>query len=147
MPSHGPGTIKALTIDAYWAWAIVYGQKRVENRTWQTHYRGALVIHAGRTRRRDAEAVAWLERYAPGSLATEEQVAAVRGCVLGIADLVGCRELASTDAELFPTAPDLFATGPWCWELDQVRPLAAVRVPGRLSLWDLPVGVLAAAAA
>lgn len=41
--------MKALTIKQPWADAIVYGSKRVENRTWGTRYRGALAIHAGKS--------------------------------------------------------------------------------------------------
>lgn len=39
--------VKALTIHRPWAELIAAGHKRVENRTWYTHHRGPLVIHAG----------------------------------------------------------------------------------------------------
>ena len=42
----------ALTIHQPWAWAIMAGIKRVENRTWRTSHRGPLVIHAGKHRPR-----------------------------------------------------------------------------------------------
>ena len=38
--------MKTLTIHPVWAWAIVHGHKRVENRTWRTAHRGPLLIHA-----------------------------------------------------------------------------------------------------
>ena len=40
-----------LTILEPWASGIVFGTKRVENRTWRTRHRGPLLIHAGRSRR------------------------------------------------------------------------------------------------
>lgn len=43
MPEHWP----VLTIRQPWAWSIVHGRKRVENRSWQMNYRGPLLIHAG----------------------------------------------------------------------------------------------------
>ena len=40
--------MKALSIMQPWAWLIVNGWKDLENRTWQTNYRGPLLIHASK---------------------------------------------------------------------------------------------------
>ncbi|MCT7372666.1 ASCH domain-containing protein [Mycolicibacterium llatzerense] len=40
-------TIRALTVQQPWAWAIVNGDKQTENRTQAWAYRGPLLIHAG----------------------------------------------------------------------------------------------------
>ncbi len=37
----------ALSVRQPWAWLIVNGYKDVENRSWPTHHRGPLLIHAG----------------------------------------------------------------------------------------------------
>ncbi len=42
--------MKALTICQPYAELIMRGVKRVENRTWATRYKGALLIHAGKSR-------------------------------------------------------------------------------------------------
>lgn len=47
--------MKALTVRPPWAWALIYGGKDVENRTWSTKYRGPIAIHAGQRRDRFAE--------------------------------------------------------------------------------------------
>ncbi len=39
--------MKCLSVWQPWADLIVHGRKDVENRTWETPYRGALLIHAG----------------------------------------------------------------------------------------------------
>lgn len=39
--------MKALTVQNPWAWAIIHGGKRVENRTIMWKYRGPVAIHAG----------------------------------------------------------------------------------------------------
>ena len=39
---------KALSIRQPWAWLIVNGIKDVENRNWRTHYRGPVLVHAGK---------------------------------------------------------------------------------------------------
>jgi hypothetical protein len=41
--------MKALSIRQPWAWLIVNGYKDVENRTWPTHVRGTVLIHAAKT--------------------------------------------------------------------------------------------------
>ena len=38
--------MKALTIKQPWASLIASGIKDIENRTWKTHYRGKIYIHA-----------------------------------------------------------------------------------------------------
>lgn len=40
--------MKALSINQPWAWLIVNGHKAVENRDWNTRYRGEFLIHAGK---------------------------------------------------------------------------------------------------
>jgi hypothetical protein len=35
-----------LSVHPEWAWAIIFGRKDVENRSWSTKYRGTLLIHA-----------------------------------------------------------------------------------------------------
>lgn len=40
--------MKALSINQPWAWLIVNGHKGVENRDWDTRYRGEFLIHAGK---------------------------------------------------------------------------------------------------
>jgi hypothetical protein len=38
---------KAITVTQPYASSIVYGGKDIENRSWYTHYRGPVAIHAG----------------------------------------------------------------------------------------------------
>lgn len=46
--------MKALSINQPWAWLIVNGHKTVENRNWDTSYRGWFLIHAGKKIDHDA---------------------------------------------------------------------------------------------
>lgn len=41
--------LKALSIKQPWAWLIVNGYKDVENRSRRTHFRGRILVHAGKT--------------------------------------------------------------------------------------------------
>ena len=62
--------MKALSIRQPWAWLIVHGSKRVENRSRRTHYRGPVLIHAsaGMTIREYHEATNFLADTLPDEL-------------------------------------------------------------------------------
>lgn len=120
---------RALSIRQPWAWAILYGGKRVENRTWYTPYRGRIFIHAGLTVDRDA-----FEGLEDAILAVPTpRPPAICGALVGMATIVDCVE-----AHLVP--PDLrdWVTGPWCLILEDVVSLETPR-PLRGSLGLFPV--------
>jgi hypothetical protein len=105
--------MKALTICQPYAQLIISGEKRVENRTWPTGYRGPLYIHAGKSRD-------WLDdidlRRFPNM---------PFGAVVGIAELVNCVHIDRIEKGDFDQAyPWLLehehTEGPWCWILDKV---------------------------
>ena len=123
---------RALTIDAYWAWAIIHGGKCIENRTWRTNYRGELWIHAGRTTRRDDDAIAWLKQHAPEALPDSDAIDSIRGTVCGRCRLVDCFDIQDA-----PTSK--WAAGPVCWLLGSIEPVTPpVPLLGRQGLWTLP---------
>jgi len=130
--------MKALTIDAIWAWAIVSGRKPVENRSWITGYRGPLAIHAGRNTARDAEARSHLERIGITNAPTNSRIELLRGNLIGIVELADIREVAQLPSELRGNS---FVEGPYCWILRNPRWLLE-RVPcsGRQGIWEIPAG-------
>lgn len=116
--------MKALSIRQPWAWAIMSGQKTIENRTWRTTYRGALLIHAGRTFDRDG-----LDhlRDVPELLQL--------GALLGTVRLVDCLPIRD--------APKIdHAHGPWCWILESPHAFAApILYRGQLGLFDVDLAI------
>lgn len=72
--------MKVLTIKQPWATLIMQGNKRYEFRSWQTKYRGELLIHAGKGI--DKEAMKRLSKYLPKELLV--------GKILGKVTLVDC---------------------------------------------------------
>ncbi len=40
--------MRSLSIRQPWAWLVVNGYKDIENRTWNTSFRGRMYVHAGR---------------------------------------------------------------------------------------------------
>lgn len=134
--------LPALTIHQPWAGAIAHGPKRVENRTWQTYYRGWIAIHAsaGRSPR-------WLLEHTIPRVAdlsgqpieTVHKWIETRGMVVAVARLTSVCLASRYSASL------LCDCGPWAmprerhWHLADVRPLAEpIPATGAQKLWRLP---------
>lgn len=132
--------MKALTVDAIWAWAILTGRKRIENRTWSTSYRGPLAIHAGVNSTRDAAARSFLGRIKNMQVPAESRIAILRGNLVGIADLEEIYVVADMPVEL---RNDPFCEGPVCWVLRNARWLEKpLPCSGKQGLWETPAGLL-----
>jgi hypothetical protein len=88
--------MKALSIMQPWAWLIVNGHKAIENRNWRCHYRGPVLIHAGK--KLDKEPLQDLrDRWHPvmGTMLANEIVAPDHldcGGIVGEAEIVDCVE-------------------------------------------------------
>ncbi len=122
--------MKCLTLHRHWAWAIIHGAKRVENRAWTTSHRGRLAIHAGL--RTDPESRAILEGI---GLSIPRDV--IGGVLLGTVELVDVVSLEQGILQ-YGLADDPLATGPSCWILRNPRPLAQpIPMRGRLGLFEI----------
>lgn len=102
--------VKILTVKQPWATALVSGGKDVENRTWDTSYRGWILVHAGKS----------VDEFVPvryGLGNREEVMALPRGCVIGAMNITSVvRGRRSPWAKL----------GCWHWCHD---PASAVALP------------------
>lgn len=77
--------VRVLSIKQPWAWAIVSGAKRVENRKWEKAYRGPVLIHASGTVC-GQEDFDWLR--ATFRLIAPKREDIDRGCIVGVVNLV-----------------------------------------------------------
>ncbi|WP_393101422.1 ASCH domain-containing protein [Streptomyces sp. LN325] len=115
--------MRGLTIRQPWASAIVYADKRVENRVWPTSYRGPVLIHASKTMDRSS---------GPMVAAVVRGLQLDVGAVLAVARVVDCHE---DDGECTPWS----ATGQFHHVLDEVTALP-LPIPwrGAQGLWVPP---------
>lgn len=112
--------MKVLTIRQPWAWAIIHAGKDIENRTWRTHYRGPLLIHAGAKVEADPD---WPRRV---SRPAHEELE--RGAIIGVVDLVDVVEKSRSK----------WFQGPFGLVLRNPRALSRpLSCKGRLGLWEL----------
>lgn len=120
--------MKCLSVQQPWAWAIIHGPKRIENRTWPTNYRGPLLIHVGKSRAR-------LGDYGVGE--PREQELAF-GALLGTVQLVDCLRVDQV-RHLNWASQERFIEGPYCWILEDPRPLKTpIPYRGQQQLFDVP---------
>ncbi|KFC64012.1 hypothetical protein FG93_05522 [Bosea sp. LC85] len=86
--------MKALSIMQPWAWLIVNGHKAIENRNWRCHYRGPVLIHAGKKVDTWARADLWRGRHpvTGAPIALDLPDAFDRGGIVGEAEIVDCVE-------------------------------------------------------
>jgi hypothetical protein len=114
--------MKAITIRQPFAWLIVKGRKNIENRTWRTHYRGPLLIHAA-------------AKFADIPLPEIEQTYKVKlppiddmrcGGIVGICELVDCAS----------AHPSKWFHGPYGFILRNAKALPFRKTAGSLGLWN-----------
>ncbi len=125
--------MKALSIRQPWAWLVVNGHKPVENRTWQTRYRGPLLIHAAlQMSRADHEACLIFMAGEPRMNSIIHLMPRFedfeRGGIVGQAQLVDCvRDHESP-----------FFVGPFGFVLQDAGPLPFLPSKGALGIFNLP---------
>ena len=132
--------MKAITIRQPWAHAIVHLGKRVENRSWDTRFRGEVLIHAakGLTRAEYNDAGAWIaSRLGRCELPDLRDLA--RGGIVARARIVEVYAPGGTTR-----SNPWHAAGSFGFVLADVRPTPVVPCVGALGFWEVPSSVLAA---
>jgi len=129
----------ALSIRQPWAWAILNSNKRHENRTWSTRYRGPILIHAAKGLTRD-EYKSFLMFYEheinygpPYPPSCPPMAALERGGIVGRARIVDC--VKASDSPWFG--------GPYAFVLDDVHPMPFIPYRGELGLFEVPDTIFA----
>jgi ASCH domain len=122
--------VKALTIRQPWAWAVVYAGKDVENRRWQTSYRGPLLIHAAKEDDPAGSAMVLWTMADPGAFGRPGAAFKARGAIIGMAYLADI----FTDSASRRAQPHRFH-----WTLEFPAPVdPPVPCSGMPGLWTPP---------
>lgn len=120
--------MKAFSIKQPWAWAIVYGFKTIETRTWPTNYRGEILIVS--SLKPDKKLLDWFVGQTGKHIKSQMEY----GKAIAVAELVDCRVMAEADqdAALCDVYPGAFS-----WVLENVRPIEPFAVKGQLGLYNV----------
>ena len=142
--------MKVLSVRQPWAWAIARGWKQIENRSWNTSFRGLLAIHAPLTEDlADLPMVIHLVRMqttpwgrAPAAPSVLQQAyrdtRGPLGCVVGVANLVGVVEGPEPNGG-GTWFDDPWFGGPWGFVLRDARAVKPIRLRGRPGLFDADI--------
>ncbi len=121
--------MKTLSIRPPWCFAILNLGKRIENRRWETPYRGPLLIHAGKQLSRDDyECVARHCRRLGVMMPEKKQLQA--GGIVARCNLVDI--VTECDDEHY------FVDGLYAWVLEEVEPVPFYPINGKLKLYETP---------
>jgi hypothetical protein len=125
------GEVKALTIRQPWAWLILHGGKDIENRDWQTSFRGRMLVHAakGMTRQEYENAIdpMWAQGGAVIEIPSLHDL--VLGTIIGSVEVLGI--VTSSESPWF--------VGTYGWQLaNPITFLEPIPYKGMLSLFDVP---------
>jgi activating signal cointegrator 1 len=141
--------LKCITLYEPYCSLIAVGAKTTETRSWGTHHRGWLAIHASRrwTKAIVADCLRSLDILKAsgfsGPLPAQDSIGLVDfsrtlGCVLAVARLVDCRTMMEAPDSL-NAAFGMFGEGRYGWVLRDVVPLPnPVPAKGAMGLWSLP---------
>lgn len=127
--------MKVLTIKQPWATLIMQGDKRFEFRSWQTKYRGDLLIHAGKGF--DKNAMKRLAKYLPDEIPL--------GKILGKVTLVDCIRMCPEFKEmLLKENSDIYTKSSFSenfgWQVEDVQVFdEPIEAKGHLSLWEYDI--------
>ena len=135
--------MKCLSIIQPWASAIFLGYKTIETRSWETEYRGPLLIHASKTFGKFAQ------NFAAVELAVGRGLARVPfGCLLGVVELesIGNTEDQSYFISALERRYGDFSWGRKGWQLKEPRQFKEpIGYSGRQGLFNVPDEVVSAA--
>jgi hypothetical protein len=137
-------TLKALSLRQPWAYAVIYLNKRLENRSWNTKFRGPFLIHAsiGATKldRESHEHLLWMGGHIPGLMPRQKLLAIPdfkdmqRGGIVGYAEVVDV--ITSVTPSLLAANQQPWFFGPKALVLENVRPLPFTPCKGQLGFFD-----------
>lgn len=139
--------MKALTLHQPWATLVAIGAKQIETRSWRTHYRGPLAIHAAKKSPLGAVRLAFYNPFYAALKAGgyEPFKPLPAGVVVATCRLVDCRLIVRIAD--WPDEPEVelgdYRPGRYMWLLEEVEKLEPpVPARGRQGVWEWKGGEL-----
>lgn len=125
--------MKVLTVKEPWASLIINGYKKYEFRSWKTSFRGKILIHAGKSVKKNNL-----------DLFNDYNLDYSFGCIIGEVELVDCilvddklqEELESKDKLVYGRNNHV---GLYAWKLNNIvkyKKEDRIKVNGKLGLWN-----------
>jgi hypothetical protein len=136
--------MKAISLWQPWASAIALGVKTIETRSWQTSYRGPLLIHAARKWGKLAQDFAATEK-ALGRLTLDRVPLGAFVAVCNLVDIEPSQDLELTISPIEKLYGN-YQWGRYGWKLEEVRAFdEPIGYRGAQGLFEVPDAVVAEA--
>ncbi len=126
--------MKALTIKQPWASLIMQGIKKYEFRSWQTKYRGDILIHS--SKQVDKEAMKKYSKYLNS---------APTGVILGVVTITDCIKKSEEFKQILLNEKcDVYTKSSfesnYGWKIENVRVFdTPIKAKGNLGLWNYDI--------
>jgi len=156
--------IRCITLYQPFASLIALGAKKIETRSWRTHYRGRLLIHSARSFPGWARDLCNREPFATvlrGASYADEASGSASGSasasvdpdrlplgdILALCNLKHCVRIGTPGIDLPPAEPERsfgdYTSGRYAWILTDIQPLSrTIGATGSMGLWKLYRSVL-----
>lgn len=150
-------SVKALTLTQPWATLVALGEKEIETRSWRTHYRGPLLIHASKALPKSWSfmreehfinvleplvglndyGVPNIERLPRGEIVAHVMLADVVPMKVDVPPFYAPEGFAISPQEF---AFGNYGPGRWAWVLEDVSAMRrGYPAKGRQGLWNFPL--------
>ncbi len=117
---------RAITIQQPHVAAIFAGLKEFETRSWATKHRGPILIHAGKVLDASMALSPW----------PTEDLKRTAGCIVGVVDLVDCRQTIAVPRDVVRLGWGDFTPGRFAFKLENPRLLKEpIPMRGQLGIW------------
>lgn len=133
--------MKALSLIQPWASLVANGAKHWETRSWRTHFRGPVAIHASKGFPGEYRDLCWLEDFATAlEFATDR--ALPLGAIVAVVEITDCLPTSEwlQKHQSYPEE-DFGGYGPnrFAWHIENVRKLTTpIPCSGNRGFWNVP---------
>jgi len=118
--------LTCITIKQPWAWLIAEGFKTIENRTWQTNFRGKLGIHVGKSNTDFNLAILKSIEKKGVALPSVDDLKQQQGFII-----------ATTKITQISNSGNIWAIpGQFHWKLEKPQKIKPIKAVGKLGLWN-----------
>lgn len=141
-------TIPCLSLWQPWATLMAIGAKRIETRSWGTHYRGPLAIHAAKRWDSFTRLTALRSPFVDElrDVGYEERLREVPflplGSIVAVVDLIDVGPIGDLPPDYPESAFGDYTPGRFAWVTENEREIVPVPWRGRQRLFNIPASVL-----
>lgn len=132
--------MKVLTLIQPWATLVILGEKKIETRSWKTHYRGEIAIHAGKKVDKSVFEEPYYKDVFKKYNLTPDNI--IRSSIIGTCSIIDVKRteelvgiISERERAFGNYCPDRFG-----WILDDIKPIEPIRnVKGMLGFWSFDI--------